>query len=269
MLLRWTRTLGAVLAGLTMLGLSASATASAGGALPADQVVFMVDSGGGLVPPVVYALESPSLVIYGDGRILSIAEDDNTGGAVPARYELTRVDPLAVAAFVSSVEARGIINPAKDFGQPSVTDMDGTTVLVHGENAPAKVSVYAFHDQFDKDVTADQQKARAALRQVIDAASNLAAGATPTPYSPDHVVVYDVGLGYGDRTATTVWPGPPPASFLNSSNQSRSVACGQLSGAPATTVYNAALNNPGALWLVGGVSRVLAVNPLPTADSCT
>ncbi len=267
MRLRWTRTLAAVLVGLGLLGVPGSATASADGALPADQVVFMVDSGGGLVPPVVYALESPSLVIYGDGRILSIVKDD-TGGAVPARYQLTRVDPLAVAAFASSAEASGIINPAKDFGQPPVTDMDGTTVMVHGENAPAKVSVYAFHDQFDKDVTADQQKARAALRQLIDAASNLAAGATLVPFSPDSVVVYDVGLGYGDRTATTVWPGPPPASFLKPSNQSRSVACGQLSGAPATIVYNAALDNPSALWLVDGASRVLAVNPLPIAESC-
>jgi len=260
--------LGALLVGLTTAGLSGSPTASASGPLPADQVVFMVDSGGGLVPPVIYALESPLLVMYGDGRILSIVRDDNTGGAVPARYQLTRVDPLAIAAFVSSVEARGIINPDKDFGQPSVTDMDGTTVTLHGENAPVKVSVYAFHEQFDQDVTADQQKARAALRQLIDAASNLAAGATPVPYSPDSVVVYDVGLGYGDRTATTVWPGPPPGSFLKPSNQSRSVACGQLSGAPATTVYNAALDNPGALWLVDGVPRVLAVNPLPIAESC-
>jgi hypothetical protein len=267
MLLRLTRQLGAVLAGLGMLAVPGSPAASADDALPADQVVFMVDSGGGLVPPVVYALESPSLVIYGDGRILSIVKDD-AGGAVPARYQLTRVDPLAVAAFVSSTEASGIINPDKDFGRPPVTDMDATTVMVHGENGPATVSVYAFHDQFDKDLTADQQKARAAARQLIDTASNLTAGAPAVPYTPDRVVVYDVGLGYGDRTATTVWPGPPPASFLTPSNQSRSVACGQLSGVPAATVYDAARENPGALWLVDGAARVLAVNPLPITESC-
>lgn len=267
MLLKWTRILGALLVGLAMVGFS-GIPASASGPLPADQVVFMVDSGGGLVPPVIYALESPSLVMYGDGRILSIVRDNNSDGAVPSRYQLTRVDPLDVAAFVSSVEARGIINSDMDFGQPPVTDMDGTTVLVHGESARATVSVYAFHAQFDSEVTAEQQKARAALRQVVDAANNLAAGAPSTPYSPDRVVVYDVGLGYGDKPATTVWPGPPPGSFLQPSNQSRSVACGLLSGAPATTVYNAALTNPGALWLVDGAARVLAVNPLPVAESC-
>ena len=65
-------------------------------------------------------------------RILSIVKD-NTTGAVPARYELSRVDPIAVAAFVSAVQERGIVNSAEDFGMPGVTDMDATTVLVHGE----------------------------------------------------------------------------------------------------------------------------------------
>ena len=262
-----TRLLGTLLAALTMIGVGGHATSSASGPLPADQIVFMVSSGGGLVPPVIYALESPSLVIYGDGRVLT-AVRHNSAGAVPARYQLTQADPAAVASFVSSVEQRGIVDAATDFGQPPVTDMDATTVLVHGEGTPAKVSVYAFHDEFDKYVTPAQQQDRAALREVIDAGSALAATGIPTAYSPDRVVVYDVGLGYGDRKATAVWPGPPPGSFLAPSNQSRSVACGYLSGAPAVAVYDAALDNPGALWLVGGGTRVLAVNPFPLADSC-
>ena len=45
-------------------------------------------------------------------------------------------------------------------------------------------------------------------------------------------------------------------------------ACGFLTGAPATTVYRAALTNPGALWLVDGAARVLAVNPMPVDVSC-
>ena len=259
------RVLGVLLAGLTAVGCSGGATATAGGALPAGQVVFMVSSGGGLVPPIVYALDSPSLVIYGDGRILSAVNATTSG--VPARYRITRVDPLAVASFVSETEDRGIINPAKDFGMPGVTDMDSTTVLVHGENGQAEVHVYAFHDEFDDHVTPRQQAARAALRQVIDTATNLAAGGSPAPYAPDRVVVYDLGPNSAN-TATTAWPGPAPASFLAPSSQFQSVACGYLTGAPATAAYGAALDNPGALWLVDGATRVLAVNPLPLADAC-
>ena len=263
----WVRNLGVLLVALNLVGLPGSATSSASGALPADQIVFMVDSGGGLIPPVVYAMESPALVMYGDGRILSIVKD-NPSGAVPARYELSRVDPLAVAAFVSAVQERGIVNPAQDFGMPGVTDVDATTVLVHGEGAPAQVGVYAFYESFDKDLNADQQKARATLRQVIDAAYNLAAVGDKSPYSPDRIAVYDVGTTSSNQSASTPWPGPPPADFLKPGPQGPAQACGYLTGAPAATVYKAALTNPGALWLVDGTARVLAVNPLPVAVSC-
>ena len=37
---------------------------------------------------------------------------------------------------------------------------------------------------------------------------------------------------------------------------------------PAGVVYQAALDNPGARWLVDGSTRVLAVNPLPLPDDC-
>jgi hypothetical protein len=51
--LRWLSVFGALLAGLTMTGYSVSATSAAAGALPADQMVFVVTSSGGLVPPVL------------------------------------------------------------------------------------------------------------------------------------------------------------------------------------------------------------------------
>ncbi len=260
------RIVGVLLAGLAMVfGGSPSAVASGG--LPADQVVFKVSSGGGLVPPVVYALESPSLVVYGDGRILS-AVPNTSGDVTPVRYALSRIDPAAVSAFAAAVESRGIINPDTDFGQPLVTDMDTTTVAVHGERDLATVSVYAFHDQFDDDLSPDQRRARATLRWVIDTAADLAAGAASVPYAPDRVTVYDVGSGAATTTATTTWPGPPPASFLVPSSQSRSVACGYLNGAPATAAYRAALSNPGALWLVDRITKTLAVNPFPLTDTC-
>ena len=47
------------------------------------------------------------------------------------------------------------------------------------------------------------------------------------------------------------------------------MACGYLTGDTATAAYEAALSNPGALWVVDGKTRVLAVNPLPGADSCS
>ena len=58
------RILAVLLAALTALSLPGTAPSSASGALPADQIVFMVSAGGGLIPPVVYVMESPALVMY-------------------------------------------------------------------------------------------------------------------------------------------------------------------------------------------------------------
>lgn len=270
---RW---LGAALVALVMTACSTTAvsaptrgptpapTSGPTPALPADQVVFSVSSAGGLVPPVYYALESPALVIYGDGRLLTVTKSAGLQ-MVPARFDLAHIDPAAVASFVSQVEAGGVVSPATDFGTPGVTDQAATTVMVNGANGPQEASAYAFDERFEPRLTAAQRSARASLRTVIDQAANLAAGAGRTAYTPDRVVVYEVDPAYVNGAATKGWPGPPPSSFLKPSDTGRSIACGELAADPAEQVYRAALDNPGALWLVDGVTRVLAVNPLPLA----
>ena len=260
------RTLAALLAALTMTGWSGSAVSAAAPVLPADQMLFTVMTGGGLVRPVQYALESPALVIYGDGRVLTISQD--RAPLVPARYDLARIDPATVASFVSGVEAGGVISPGTDFGKPRVTDLATTAVTVNGANGPVRVSAYALIEQFETELTASQRSARAALRAIIDEANGLSAGATRSPYSPDRIVVYELDPRYEDETATITWPGPPPSSFLTPTDKRRSIACGELVADPAEVVYQAALTNPGSRWLVDGATRVLAVNPLPLADGC-
>ena len=48
--------------------------------------------------------------------------------------------------------------------------MPSTTVLLHGAGGPHRVSVYAFGDQFDDDLTRAQRRARQELAEVIDRA---------------------------------------------------------------------------------------------------
>lgn len=70
--------------------------------------------------------------------------------------------------------------------------------------------------------------------------------------------------------ATTVWPGADPATFLHATTPGGrwTTACGALTGDPARKVYAAARGNDGQRWLVDGVSRTLAVNPLPLGIDC-
>ena len=262
-----TRLLATVLTLLMMTGCSGNAESTPTQALPGDQMVFMVISSGGMAPALLQALASPSLAIYGDGRVLTLVESPFIQ-RIPARYELARVDPAAVATFVAGVEAGGIVRPGTDFGTPRATDLPSTTVMVHGNNGPQQVSPYAFDERFDSRLTADQQRARAALRAVIDQASTLAAGVPAAPYVPDRVVVYEVEPRNPGEPATTGWPGPPLTSFLTPTTSRRSIACGELVADPAEVVYRAARDNPGAQWLVDGATRTLAVNSLPAPNAC-
>ena len=230
-------------------------------------MVFMVMSSGGMAPAVYQALASPSLAIYGDGRVLTALEAPVLQ-LLPARYEVARIDPAAVASFVADVEAGGLITNSTDFGTPRVTDLPSTTVLVHRSTGQQLLSVYAFDERFDARLTAEQRNARSALRSVIAKASALAAGAARVPYSPDRVGVYEVDPGSNSGPAAAGWPGPPPSAFLAPRSGSRWIACGELNADPAEVVYQAALTNPGARWLVDGATRILAVNPLPLPNAC-
>ncbi len=248
----------ALLAVLALPGCSAPA-----GSTPSasDQVVFQVGTAGGMVPAVALALESPALVIYRDGRVLTKV-NSLAIQFVPARYDIAQIDPSAVASFASSAESA--VDPGTDFGTPGVTDAGSTTVALNGR----QVSVYAFDETFDTGLTPAQRNARAALRSLVDRAYALSGGAARAPYTPDRVVVYELDSHFARTPATVGWPGPPPAAFLTASSSRQSIACGELVADPAEMVYRAALDNPGAGWLVDGVTRILAVNPLPAPGAC-
>lgn len=231
-------------------------------ALPPDPMVFMVMSAGGMVPSVIYAMQSPSLAIYGDGRILTALPSPALRG-VPARYEVTRLDPGRVRQFVTEALSSGLLGADTDFGTPRATDLATTTVLVRDDEKTAQVRVYALSPPFETRLSTAQREARDRLRALIERASALPGAAAREPYTPDRVTVSETAPGRNQDPATVVWPGPPLLSFLSPSASRRSVACGELTGAAAGEVYRAALDNPGASWLVEGATRVLAINPLP------
>lgn len=234
--------------------------------LPADRMVFQVMAGGGLLPPLVYLLESPSLVIFGDGRV--VTAQGSTHGTVPARYEVARVDPMVVATFAAGVEASGLVGDATDFGRPDVFDLDVTAVTVHGEKDAATARAYALYPQFEGRLSSTQRANRDALRGLIDRARTLAGEAPRSAFTPDQVTVFALDPGADSAPATVAWPGPGPETFLRPATGGRWVACGVLRGQAADGLYRAALENPGARWLVSGTTQVLAVNPMPGGKEC-
>ena len=264
---KW-RSLITVLTLLMMTSCSGNAESTPAPGLPGDRMAFMVMSSGGMAPAVYQALVSPSLAIFGDGRVLR-AVDAPALQLSPVRYEVERIDPAAVASFVADVQAGGLINPETDFGTPRMTDLPSTTVMVHGRGAAAQVRPYAFDERFDARLTPHQRGARVVLRTVISTALALVNGATFVAHSPDRVAVYEIETSEAGAPSAPGWPGPPPSAFLAPSTDRRAIACGELIADPAEVVYQAALANPGARWVVDGDTRILAVNSLPLPGDCS
>lgn len=230
-------------------------------------MAFMVMTSGGRIPSLVSVMQSPSLVVYADGRVLTLAKTP-APHFVPARYEVADVGPDMVRTFVATVRAEAIVEVGTDFGKPRFADADTTTVMVHDEDGTDEVRAYALEERLEQRLSPPQRDARARLRRLITRAHALADEAPRTSYEPDHVLVVEPRPGRDQQPATVSWPGPPPSNFLKQTKASRMIACGELAGRDARNVYRAALGNPGARWLVDGATRVLGVNPVPLPDIC-
>lgn len=258
--------LAAVVVTATVMSGCGSGTSPTAAALPAGQLVFVVRQFGGMTPTVVSAMQSPSVAIFGDGRVLT-SQQESALQPIPARYAVANVGAAAVRDFAASARSTGLFD-GTEFGSPRVTDVSTTEVMIQDDAGRSEVRVYALGPRFDDQLSAAQRDARERLRALIEKAGALASGAPTTEYVPDRIMVSEPIPGRNDEPAVTLWPGPPPPAFLTPASGGRVIACGELTGADARTVYQAALNNPGARWLVDGVTRTLAVNPLPVNDAC-
>ena len=235
--------------------------------LPADRIVFGVSGAAhGFAPPLFWALQAPTILVYGSGLVLR-AEDAVAVRGTPSRYVEAQVDPLLVARFVADAERSHSL--AGPFGNPEVTDLGSTRVWLHGVAGEQTASAYAFSKTFDDDVSWSARRRRRRLRSLIDDAYALI-GDAGRPYVPSRVVVLEQHRAASDEAAEVRWPGPDPAGFLHRPGPRGrgSIACGELTGATAAAVYTAALENSEQRWLVNGTTRILVVNPLPVEIDC-
>lgn len=234
--------------------------------LPVDQVVLGMSSAPGFAPTISWPLQSPGLVAYGSGRVLS-AEQSTGSGAVPLAYTDATVDRSALARLIADAEQDRVLD--RDFGDPQVTDQGSTRVWLQGAGDQQEASIYAFSESMDRYVSWRERRHRLRLRQLLDDVRDLR-GDAGVPYVPERVVVLELTAYKTSDPATIRWPGPSPESFLHrpSGYARQAIACGELTGGDAAAVYAAARENPEQQWLVGGRTRVLAVNPLPIEIDC-
>jgi len=159
--------------------------------LPADRIVFGVSAAPGFAPALFWALQAPSVLVYGSGLVVRI-EDSGGERDIPSRYVEAHVDPSLVARFAADAERHQA--RAGDFGVPQVTDLGSTRVWLHGSRAEQGVSVYALAEEFDEYTSWFARRHRRRLRTLIDDAFALV-GDAGTPYVRVRVAVLEQRAG--------------------------------------------------------------------------
>lgn len=289
--------LGALVAGLVLSGCGSSASDGAevsagdGGStsvaptlpepaegvdgLPADQIAFQEQTGGGFVPMQAAATEIPGITVYGDGRIFVV--DQRTDRAYDAAPVLlaTTLEPEQLTGLIAAAEATGLFDGAADLGSPMVADLPTTTVTLAAGGPPTTVSAYALGiDAVPGDGLTDEQvTARQALAALIDEARSL--GADGEPWTPDRVRATMYDLSQTQREGTTEvapWPGPAFADFPEPTPAGAVSSCLVVEGDEAAAVWDAAVDRTSAWWSATddpSEERQIVVVPLvPGAEGC-
>lgn len=229
--------------------------------LPAGQVVLSIDHGG-FVAQAEYHADVTDLVVYGDGRVFQATQN---GPHRAATYLLARVDASRVAALVVKVEGSGLVDEGTPYGHPNVMDAGSVLITVQGAQGPSSVDVYALYPSV-RVPSAEQQRNREELLELVDEIEQLADGAAPTPVDAAQVVQAESWNSSGPA-----WPGPPLAEFVQPvTDDDWITGCGVLAGDQAQAAVDAAVQNEQFFhWLVDGQATVLAVRPLlPHEEGC-
>jgi hypothetical protein len=239
-----------LLLGVIPLALAAAACAGtavygrAGGAgntppSGAISAALRVDWVGGFVTPVMRATRAPLLAIYPDGRVIDEGPQIEIypPPALP-NLQLRRISAADVRRLVDRAVAAGI-GTEQDFGQPPIADAPSTRFTIQTAGGVRTTEIPALMEADGSGLTAHQQSARRAVRNLFDDLTDLPAtlgsGAVSdsTPYPPTAVAAFA-------EPWTQTDPGPCPSAQAprSSPGAGPGISCG---GPPARPWPGAAL----------------------------
>lgn len=238
--------------------------------LPADLVVFQVETSGGFVP-IDYALGGrPTLTIYGDGTAFTTVDEDTYHPVVALRQG--SVDAATLDQLIDAASSSGLFGDV-DYGMPGVTDL-GTTTLTFRPQAGGRQSASAYAlgfgdgDSLSGVSTAQQELRHALSRMITDLVQSVDYPADGGSWTPTHVEVTKLTGSPVDDLHTTPWPGPDLTSLLTSTTGNG--PCGELSGADAATVFDAARAERSSSWTAENKTYHLVIRALlPGEVACT
>jgi len=241
----------------------------------AEDVLVSVTADGGFVPLEYNLRNTAQFLLLGDGTaVVPGAMIEIYPGPAISPLQAARVSAGQIQQLFAAAEEAGLLDEEIDYGEPLVTDVPTTTVMLTIDGRTVSHSAYAlsYPEAPDANLSAEQLAAREALQGFIDTAQGLA-GAASEQYVPNGVVAYRLSpesappVEEGLEQEPMTWPiatvPAPPASPATSVG-----TCIAVTGPEAQTLLGALVEaNELTPWLVGAdpPSR-MAFRPLLPGD---
>ena len=239
------------------------------------ETVLRIDVLPGMLPAAARFTRLPTVVVYGDGRVLTPAPQPAIypGPALPS-LQLQQISPANIRQLVDLASRAGV-GSGQDLGSPAVADAPSTRFALRTDTGVVTTTVLALGMTSDSGLSASQRAGRAALRDLVtslqDLPSVLGPLPSPIPYVPATVVA--VAQDWTDphdpsvpTPAAVAWPGPAlPGTYVG-----MGLTCVTASGSAGQAVTAAAAHaNALTPWTSGDGRWTLALRPLlPDETGC-
>jgi len=194
-------------------GGGSTSTTDAGGSIAhptgANEIVLQVTHGGGFVPVEYNLTMVPQFSLYGDGRVIVSGPviEIYPPPALP-NLQTTVISEESVQAILSAAREAGLFDPTFDYGQPGITDVGTTTIVINADGTTYRSDIYALGMESGAGgLTLEQQQARAAIdelrNKLIDLSAFETGELTWTPYEYSALAVYSQAVDPGATTDPT------------------------------------------------------------------
>ena len=154
-----------------------------------DEVWLRVETGGGFVPMIHNLRQTPTLLLFDDGRLLRRVDDGT--GVVP-EFEEVQLDESGTAELLDTFAA---VVDGPPVGDPPVTDLPTTTIEVTTDGETRELGIYAL--DWTDGLSAAEVAARRAAIDAVATAQDLDGG---EPFTPDEWLVIDATVTPGTCT---------------------------------------------------------------------
>ncbi len=166
----------------------------------ATEVVLRVTYEGGLVPVSSSLSHVPEFTLYGDGTVI-------VSGPVIAIYpgpampnlQAARISEDSIQAILSAARDAGLFASGVDYGQPGITDVATTTIIINAEGDTYRSDIYALGMEPETSgLTPAQQQAREAVGDLTGKLYDLTAFEPGEigwgPYEYSALAVYSIAV---------------------------------------------------------------------------